>query len=112
MLANSLIDSHAHNVQVAVSTPIQIFFAWRIKLLTKSSIIPVIISILAIVSLAGGTWTTVRVVQIKLFARKPELHHPALVWFIGACLADVIIAVVLVLKLVSGEISKVLHLES
>ncbi|KAF5327055.1 hypothetical protein D9619_005009 [Psilocybe cf. subviscida] len=86
-------------VIVAVSTPIQLFFAWRIKLLTKSNILPIIVAILSIVSLAGGTWTTALIVKIKLFSRKPELHWPALVWFISACLADIMITTVLVMNL-------------
>ncbi|KIM37992.1 hypothetical protein M413DRAFT_448037 [Hebeloma cylindrosporum] len=84
---------------VAISTPIQIFFAWRIKLLTKSNIIPLIVVALSIVSLCGGAWTTALIVKIKLFARKPELHWPALVWFLSACIADVLITVVLVTTL-------------
>ncbi|KDR84327.1 hypothetical protein GALMADRAFT_111602 [Galerina marginata CBS 339.88] len=86
-------------VMVAVSTPIQIFFAWRIKLLTKSNILALIIVALSIVSLAGGTYTTVLIVKIKLFARKPELHWPALVWFLSATVADVMITTVLVMTL-------------
>ncbi len=49
---------------------------------------------------AGGAWTTGLLVKIKLFSRKPELHWPALVWFLSACVADVMITIVLVLTLV------------
>ncbi|KAF8960453.1 hypothetical protein BDZ97DRAFT_1665838 [Flammula alnicola] len=84
---------------VAVSTPIQIFFAWRIKLLTKSNILALFIVTLSLVSLVGGSWTTAKIVEIKLFSRKPELHLPALVWFLSACVCDVLITVVLVFTL-------------
>ncbi|KAH9482228.1 hypothetical protein JR316_0004325 [Psilocybe cubensis] len=84
---------------VAISTPIQVFFAWRIRLLTKQTILPLIIVILALVSTGGGTYTTVLIVKIKLFARKPELHWPALVWFLSACVADIMITAVLVISL-------------
>lgn len=47
-------------------------------------------------------WTTVRIVQIKVFAKKPELHWPALVWFLAACVSDILITVILVLSLVSS----------
>lgn len=84
---------------VAVSTPIQLFFAWRIKVLTKSSWMATLIMLLALVSLAGGTWTAVRIVDIKLFSRKPELHSSALMWFLSSCVADIVITVVLVISL-------------
>ncbi|KAF4619716.1 hypothetical protein D9613_004814 [Agrocybe pediades] len=86
-------------VIVAVSTPIQIFFAWRIRLLTKSIILAAIVVSLSFISLAGGIWTTVLIVKVQEFARKPELHWPALVWFISACAADVLITGVLVVAL-------------
>ncbi|KAF8957376.1 hypothetical protein BDZ97DRAFT_1846481 [Flammula alnicola] len=84
---------------VAVSTPIQLFFAWRIWIITKSNFLPLLVSFFAIASLVGGTYTTVLIVKIKLFARKPELHWPALVWFLSACIADILITVVLVTSL-------------
>jgi hypothetical protein len=40
------------------------------------------------------------VVKLKLFARKPELHLPALVWFLSSCVADILITVFLVISLV------------
>ncbi|KAL0958473.1 hypothetical protein HGRIS_000612 [Hohenbuehelia grisea] len=78
---------------VAVSTPIQIFFAWRIKVITQSYWAAVLVALLALVSLGGGVWTSVMIGIIKRFARKPELHTPALVWFLSACVADVIITI-------------------
>ncbi|PPQ89892.1 hypothetical protein CVT25_004814 [Psilocybe cyanescens] len=85
--------------QVAISTPIQIFFAWRIKLLTKSNVLAIVVVVLSLVSLGGGTYTTVLLVKIKLFSRKPELHWPALVWLLSASVADILITTVLVLTL-------------
>ncbi|KAJ7348848.1 hypothetical protein DFH08DRAFT_863617 [Mycena albidolilacea] len=73
---------------VAVSTPIQLFFAWRIKSLTKSWWIPILIVLLAIASLVGGVWTAVMISIVKTFANKPKLHNPALLWFLTACVAD------------------------
>lgn len=51
--------------------------------------------------IAGGVWTTVLIIKVKLFARKPELHWSALVWFLSACIADILITVALVITLVS-----------
>lgn len=39
--------------QVLISTPIQLFFAWRIYLLTKSSILAIIVAALALTSFGG-----------------------------------------------------------
>ncbi|KAF8735584.1 hypothetical protein AX14_001835 [Amanita brunnescens Koide BX004] len=86
-------------VIVAVSTPIQLFFAWRIWALTKSIWIPIIVSLFALVSFAGGIWTAAKIVIIRLFALKPELHEPALVWFLASCISDVCITAVLVFSL-------------
>ncbi|KAG6915778.1 hypothetical protein DXG01_009860 [Tephrocybe rancida] len=84
---------------VAVSTPIQLFFGWRIFKLTKSIWVPILIALFAIVSFGGGCWTGIMVATVKLFARKPELHNPALLWFLSACVADVLITVSLVFSL-------------
>ncbi|KIJ91769.1 hypothetical protein K443DRAFT_126157 [Laccaria amethystina LaAM-08-1] len=86
---------------VAISTPIQLFFAYRIWLLSKNYWFPGVIAFFAIVSLGGGTWTTVLIVKVKVFARKPELHWPALLWFLSAVVSDVMITVVLVITLIT-----------
>ncbi|KAJ7726458.1 hypothetical protein B0H14DRAFT_2641084 [Mycena olivaceomarginata] len=46
---------------VAISLPVQLFIAWRIRVLTHSSIMPVIITILALVAFAGGLAMTTMV---------------------------------------------------
>ncbi|TFK69372.1 hypothetical protein BDN72DRAFT_616836 [Pluteus cervinus] len=84
---------------VAVSTPIQLFFAWRIWLLTRSPWVPILIALFAVTSLAGGIWTATMVAILQLFSKKPQLHVPALVWFLAACAADVLITINLVLTL-------------
>ncbi|KAJ7456340.1 hypothetical protein B0H11DRAFT_1662742, partial [Mycena galericulata] len=80
-----------------VSTPIQLFFAWRIWNLTKHIWCSVLIVLLAGAALAGGFYTAAHVSIIKLFARKPELHTGALVWFLASSAADVLITAALVL---------------
>ncbi|KAG6828231.1 hypothetical protein H0H92_008729 [Tricholoma furcatifolium] len=47
----------------------------------------------------GGIWTTIRIAQLRLFADKPLLHTPALVWFVTASAADILITVSLVINL-------------
>lgn len=52
-------------------------------------------------TLAGGVWTTALIIHIKLFSLKPQLHWPALLWFLASVVADVLIASILVFSLVS-----------
>lgn len=49
---------------------------------------------------AGGIWTAVKWVKIRLIVRKPELHYPALLWFLSSSVADVVITIALVINLV------------
>ncbi|KAF4588806.1 hypothetical protein EYR40_010361 [Pleurotus pulmonarius] len=86
-------------VIVLVSTPIQLFFAWRIYKITRSYWVPAVIFVFSIAALAGGVWTTAKLGIIQLFSRKPELHTPALLWFLSASIADICITVALVISL-------------
>ncbi|KAJ3743535.1 hypothetical protein DFH05DRAFT_1618737 [Lentinula detonsa] len=86
-------------VVVLVSMPIQCFFAWRITKITKSYIIPAIIVVLAFTSATGGFITGIKIVILKLFIKKPELHWSALLWFLPSCVADILITVTLVRSL-------------
>ncbi|KAJ6465289.1 hypothetical protein C8R45DRAFT_1173698 [Mycena sanguinolenta] len=103
---------------VLVSMPIQLLYAWRIHRLTNSLWIPAIISVLAIASFgtgilfvlygdtnklrmttAGGVWTATTIQILRQFAKKPLLHNSALLWFLAACAADILITVSLVMTL-------------
>ncbi|KAJ6453371.1 hypothetical protein C8R45DRAFT_1039273 [Mycena sanguinolenta] len=88
---------------VLLSMPIQLFFAWRIHQLTKSIWIPALIALLGLTSFGGGVWTTIRIHILKLFAKKPLLHTPALVWFLTSCVADVLITISLVWTLTNKK---------
>ncbi|CAK5263981.1 unnamed protein product [Mycena citricolor] len=93
------VSSYGSRVQVAVSTPIQLFFAYRIQRLQKSWWIPLAIALLAFSSMAGGIWTAVGIRVFATFKNKPKLHNSALVWFLSSCVADVLITVSLVFSL-------------
>nr|GAT57313.1 predicted protein [Mycena chlorophos] len=84
---------------VLISTPIQLFFAWRIHQLTKSPWVSSIIGVFAAASFAGGVWTAAMVQLLRQFVKKPLLHNPALLWFWSSCVADVLITVSLVITL-------------
>ncbi|KAJ4481242.1 hypothetical protein J3R30DRAFT_3403464 [Lentinula aciculospora] len=84
---------------VLISTPIQTFFALRIRRITQAYWIPGIVMILALASCVGGFITGVKIEKLKLFSEKPELHWSALLWFITACVADLLITATLVWNL-------------
>ena len=50
--------------------------------------------------IAGGVWTAIRIIVLRLFSMKPQFETPAMVWFLAACIADLLIAVTLVTYLV------------
>jgi hypothetical protein len=86
-------------ITVLISTPIQIFIAWRIMIISRSKPIPVIICVLGLVAFAGAIWLTVTVIRVRQFSRKPDLHNPALVWLLASAVADVVITSALVYSL-------------
>ncbi|KAL4259964.1 DUF6534 domain-containing protein [Pleurotus pulmonarius] len=86
-------------ITVAISTPIQIFVAWRISIISRSWLMPALICVLGIISLAGGIWTCITVATIRVFSRKPELHWPALTWLLASAIADALITSTLVYSL-------------
>ncbi|KAF7301894.1 hypothetical protein MIND_00755400 [Mycena indigotica] len=78
---------------VLVGFPVQVFFIWRIWTLGQVKIIPLIISLFALVSLAGGIWTTVMVPIVAEFRNIPQLYRSAEVWLIASAVTDLAIAV-------------------
>lgn len=84
---------------VVISTPIQMFIAWRIRVISTRWWIPGLVVLLSLVSFGGGTWLAYTVTAVQRFARKPELHWPALTWLLASAIADVIITMALVYNL-------------
>ncbi|KAM6492077.1 hypothetical protein JOM56_011801 [Amanita muscaria] len=80
---------------VIISTPIQILFARRIALITKSRVLAWAISLLALVAFGGALWLLVTIRAVRFFAEKHELHWPALTWLLASVIADILIAIVL-----------------
>ncbi|PPQ93621.1 hypothetical protein CVT25_000955 [Psilocybe cyanescens] len=77
---------------VAISTPIQVFLAWRIRNLQGSIWIPALICCLAAMSFAGGLWTGIGVAIARAYAKTPERYPPVFLWLISAAVADILIA--------------------
>ncbi|KAK6996879.1 hypothetical protein R3P38DRAFT_1946819 [Favolaschia claudopus] len=76
-----------------VSAPIQLFTAWRISVITRSYILPSIISILAIGAFASGINMSVSVYSNPTFREFSNFTSSAIVWLVLAATCDVVIAI-------------------
>ncbi|TFK21502.1 hypothetical protein FA15DRAFT_78689 [Coprinopsis marcescibilis] len=86
-------------VTAIIAAPVQMFVGWRIRIISRSSWLLLLIWALALTGLGGGIWLSVTVTQIREFARKPELHWPALLWLLSSAIVDVVITISLVFHL-------------
>ncbi|KAJ7655968.1 hypothetical protein DFH06DRAFT_1473722 [Mycena polygramma] len=84
---------------VLVSTPIQLFIAWRVRVVTNSWILPVVISILAIISFGGGISVTTIVSLHPAFADFGSFHPEVITWLVSSAACDVVLTASLVYSL-------------
>ncbi|KAF5323763.1 hypothetical protein D9619_012891 [Psilocybe cf. subviscida] len=73
---------------VLISTPAQIFVAWRLKIVSGNAVIPVVISLLAIVSLAGGTKLSASVAMNREYMHFNTFKPTVIVWLASSAVAD------------------------
>jgi len=86
-------------VTVAISTPVQLFMAWRIKVLTGSTLLAAAISFLSLVALGGGIWTTISVSLLPQFHQFSEFRAAPSTWLVSSATGDVVITTALVYSL-------------
>ncbi|KAF9448801.1 hypothetical protein P691DRAFT_729110 [Macrolepiota fuliginosa MF-IS2] len=86
-------------VTVMISTPVQLFMAWRIQAINKSVLITSSIVFFAICALVGGIATTVSVTLIPEFARLQRFHGAVITWLASSAAGDVVITASLVWSL-------------
>ncbi|KAJ7824784.1 hypothetical protein B0H14DRAFT_2822530 [Mycena olivaceomarginata] len=116
----ALKTSPIHGVlTVLISTPIQLFIAWRIQVVNRSYVLPVIIFVLAMISFGGGLATTVVVTLHPDFANFADFHVEIITWLISSTLCDVVLTASLVYSLwtrktnvisTDGYINKIIRL--
>ncbi|KAF7296374.1 hypothetical protein HMN09_01107500 [Mycena chlorophos] len=75
-----------------VSTPIQMFTAWRIKVITRAYILPGLIAFLSLVSFVAGIDVFVNIVLIQKFQDFDLFGTQARLWLSTAAACDVLIA--------------------
>ncbi|KAI9462091.1 hypothetical protein HD554DRAFT_1471906 [Boletus coccyginus] len=86
-------------VTVSISTPVQIFIAWRVRTMSRSSFFPCVIVFFAITSFVGGIATSVSVALLNEYALFDKFHPAVLTWLGSSAAADVIITASLVYNL-------------
>ncbi|KAJ6488049.1 hypothetical protein C8R45DRAFT_264631 [Mycena sanguinolenta] len=81
----------------------QLFYAWRVKVLTGNVWLMLIVVVCALLGLAGGIATTVEILLTPKFADFMHFKSTVIVWLGAACLADILITAILVLHLSSHK---------
>ncbi|KAJ3837376.1 hypothetical protein F5878DRAFT_710840 [Lentinula raphanica] len=86
-----------------VSTPVQIFMAWRIRIITEKNLPVAFISVLSLTSFAGSIWLTVSVSNSPQFAKFDSFRAAPILWLVGSAVADIAISICLVYSLSKGR---------
>ncbi|KAJ7898636.1 hypothetical protein B0H14DRAFT_2674951 [Mycena olivaceomarginata] len=79
-----------------ISTPTQLFMAWRIRLVTKSNWLSGLVALLAFISLVGGTVATIGVSHYQEFVKFKLVEAPLTIWLTSTAFADLFITAFLV----------------
>ncbi|PFH47147.1 hypothetical protein AMATHDRAFT_50523 [Amanita thiersii Skay4041] len=81
----------------AISAITQIFYAWRIWILSHRPYIPIVITLLALVQGGAGIWSGVNAKLIGIFSQIQTRNGTStIVWLVGTAVCDVLIAVCMI----------------
>ncbi|KAJ7132671.1 hypothetical protein C8R46DRAFT_1326778 [Mycena filopes] len=83
-------------VTVLISTPVQLFMAWRIRRLTKSNWLSGLVALVAFLSLVGGVGATIGVALNPQFAKIPLVEAHLTLWLTSSAFADLFITTFMV----------------
>ncbi|KAJ7086309.1 hypothetical protein C8R43DRAFT_1244922 [Mycena crocata] len=86
-------------VTVAISTPTQLFVAWRLKTLTESYLFSIPITILSLISFAGGISVTVNVSLHPEYAAFSNFEPFVITWLASTAACDVLLSAALIYSL-------------
>jgi len=77
-----------------VSCIVQLFFAWRIWVISRSMYIPIIISVFSVVQAAAGIWAGIHAKIIGIWSEVQKRNGPpTIVWLGGTAICDVLITI-------------------
>ncbi|RXW16461.1 hypothetical protein EST38_g9389 [Candolleomyces aberdarensis] len=82
-----------------IACAVQLFFAWRIKILTKSWIFCGVIAAMAVAGGVAGIWTAYEVGRTPTFTEFQNFKATVIVWLAAEAFCDVMITGILVLYL-------------
>ncbi|PBK77539.1 hypothetical protein ARMSODRAFT_1012693 [Armillaria solidipes] len=83
-----------------ISCSVQMFFAWRVKILTSNLWLVGVVVATAMAGAIGAIASSVESVSIASFLRFQEIKAWVILWLVGACAADILITAILVWHLV------------
>ncbi|KAJ7075307.1 hypothetical protein B0H15DRAFT_956634 [Mycena belliarum] len=83
-------------VTTLISTPTQLFMAWRIKLVTKRNWYGAIVAVLAFISLSGGLAATISTAHYREFHSLAFVQAQITTWLASTAFADLFITAFLV----------------
>ncbi|KAJ7200560.1 hypothetical protein GGX14DRAFT_466415 [Mycena pura] len=77
---------------VTVAAPVQMFAAWRMKVITESYIIPAVVSLLSLASGSSGILLFLMVLRTPQFRDFGSFTTVATLWLAGSATCDILIA--------------------
>ncbi|KAG9312734.1 hypothetical protein JVU11DRAFT_7164 [Chiua virens] len=105
-------------IAVMVSLPVQLFVAWRIKVLNQSTALPVTIAIFSVTSFVGGIANSVLITIIRKYINFPRFEFVSIIWVVTSAAADILITATLVFNLLrrpvgigsTDHVNRIIHL--
>lgn len=80
-----------------VSCAVQLFFAWRIRVISKSYYIPILIGLISVLQACGGLWAGAQAKRIGLWHDLQEENQTATtLWLSGTAACDVLITLTMI----------------
>ncbi|KAG7444302.1 uncharacterized protein BT62DRAFT_235335 [Guyanagaster necrorhizus] len=79
-----------------VSGSVQLFFAWRVKILTSNIWLVALVVVTAVAGTVGAIGSTAEAMRAGTFLKFQEIKSWVILWLVSACVADMLITVILV----------------
>ncbi|KAK0199962.1 hypothetical protein DFS33DRAFT_1278373 [Desarmillaria ectypa] len=84
---------------VLISTPVQMFMAWRIRIIAQSRIAALVIAVFSFTAMAGGIWTTVSVSLQPDYQQFANFRAAPITWLVSSAVTDILVSSFLVYSL-------------
>ncbi|KIY62499.1 hypothetical protein CYLTODRAFT_458936 [Cylindrobasidium torrendii FP15055 ss-10] len=100
LMQQSLVLGHAEPTMTGIiSGAVQLFFSWRVRVLTKNLLLGIVMALVSLVSTVAAIATTCIMSTTPNFRNNQAFEFLGLVWLVTACIADVMITTSLVVFL-------------